>query len=618
MQIHDLTQGTPEWLAYRAQHFNASDAPAMMGVSPYKTRNALLHELHTGLAKEVSDTVQALFDGGHRFEALSRTLAEQIVGEPLYPVTGSEGRLSASFDGLTMAEDAVWEHKMLNDDIRAAQAIADLRIDYRIQMEQQLLVSSAEKALFLATRWSADGELLEQKQFWYTSDAALRTDIEAGWEQFEKDLAAYEPKQIAEKPAAAPILSLPTLVVQTKGEVVQSNLPDFKVAAEQFLANIKMELATDEDFANAEATVKFCGEAEKKLELTKSAVLAQAATIDDVMRAIDNISDQLRSKRLALDKLVAKRKTEIKETILSTAKLAHAEHVAALEAEIKPLRLPATVPDFAGAMKNKRTLASLNEAVDTLLAGAKIASNTVAAGYRAKQAWCKENATGFGFLFMDMATIIDKPMDDFQLLVNSRIAEHKRVEAARAEALRAEIAAEEQAKAEAAGAAKAAAAEAERLANERAAAALAEQNRLAADTAERQRAANAAAANVAADAAASIAVPAGAAPEIARTAAFYNEPRAAAPARAAQLQTLAEQHLADGAATAKVGRAAGLPAGALRQAAAPAHLFDASTGPSDQDIIDFGAQFDMDLDELLPRLEQFIAEMRANHAAVAA
>lgn len=53
MKTHDLIQGTPEWLAYRAGHFNASDAPAMMGCSPYKTRAELLREVHTGIAPDV-------------------------------------------------------------------------------------------------------------------------------------------------------------------------------------------------------------------------------------------------------------------------------------------------------------------------------------------------------------------------------------------------------------------------------------------------------------------------------------------------------------------------------------------------------------------------------------
>lgn len=34
MKIHNVIQGSPAWLALRAGYFTASDAPAMMGVSP--------------------------------------------------------------------------------------------------------------------------------------------------------------------------------------------------------------------------------------------------------------------------------------------------------------------------------------------------------------------------------------------------------------------------------------------------------------------------------------------------------------------------------------------------------------------------------------------------------
>jgi putative phage-type endonuclease len=622
MQIHELTQGTPEWHAYRADHDNASDAPAVLGKSPYKTRAELLHEQHTGLAKEVSATVQALYDNGHRFEALARPLAEKIIGQDLYPVTGSAGRLSASFDGLTMMEDVIWEHKTLNDAIRAAATAHDLGEHLCIQMEQQMMVSGADRVLFSATLWDANDNLVEEKHLWYEGDPQLRAEIEAGWEQFAKDLAAYKPVQLADKPAAAPILQLPALVVQTKGEVVQSNLPDFKAAAEAFIANIKMELSTDEDFANAEAVVKFCGDAEKKLEVTKSAVLAQAATIDDVMRTIDNISDQLRTKRLALDKLVAKRKQEIKETILAEAKIAYADHVAALEAEIKPLRLPAAQPDFAGAMKNKRTLASLHDAVDTLLASAKISTNTTAADYRAKQAWCKEHAAGHGALFMDMATIITKPMDDFQLVITTRVSAHLAAEEKKEADMRAQIAAEEKAKAEAAAKAKADAAEAERVANERAATALADQNRQAAEAAERKRATEAAAANVAANTAP--AVPAGAAAEIARTAAFYGEHRAAAPDRATQLQALADQNLDDKRAMAATSRVTGVPVATRPYPAAGAaqgallDAADAESHPTDDEIMELGADFGLAPAEWLARLERFVAAFHAGEILAAA
>ena len=110
MQVVNLVQGSPEWHAHRRNHFNASDAPAMLGVSKYTTRDQLLHQYATGLTKEVDANTQNLFDKGHKFEALARPLAENIIGEELSPMVAHEGKLSASFDGITFVGDVIFEH----------------------------------------------------------------------------------------------------------------------------------------------------------------------------------------------------------------------------------------------------------------------------------------------------------------------------------------------------------------------------------------------------------------------------------------------------------------------------------------------------------------------------
>jgi len=438
MQVHTLKQGTPAWHAYRAAHFNASDAPAMMGCSPYKSRNDLLQERHTGMAPEVDAGTQARFDDGHRFEALARPRAEILVGEDLYPVTGSLGEFSASFDGITMAGDVVWEHKTLNDEIRACESADQLGLHYRVQMEQQLLVSGAERCLFLATKWDNNDQLVDERHFWYEPSEALRTEIIAGWAQFQKDLSTYVPTEYAAKPEADPIMSLPALVIQIRGEVATSNLPAFQARAERFIANIKTDLVTDEDFANAEATVKFCEKAEGDLEQAKRAALEQTVDIAELMRTIDHISEQLRAKRLTLQRTVKDKKELIKASILNQVKLAFQEHVAALEQEIAPLRLVFQARDFAGAMKNKRTLATLQDAVDTELASAKIAVDAIAQAVRGRLSWYREHAKGFEFLFADLQSVIQKADEDFQLAVRTRIENHQRHEAEKAERARQE------------------------------------------------------------------------------------------------------------------------------------------------------------------------------------
>ena len=447
MKTHDLIQGSREWLAFRAEHFPASEAPAMLGESKYKTRTQLLNEKHTGLIHEVDAATQRRFDDGHRFESLARPLAEEIIGEPLSPVTGSNGELSASFDGITFMGDVVFEHKTLNDEIRVAESAAELGLHYRIQMEQQLAVSGAEKCLFMATKWNDDNELLESLHLWYYPDMALRQRIIDGWVQFAKDLAEYHPREITEKQKAESILSLPALAIQIRGEVTLSNLPQFKEAASTFIANINTELKTDADFAQAEETVKFCKQAEDDLEAAKKSAIGQTASIDELMRTIDHIRAQLRDKRLVLDKLVKTEKEAIKQRAIQDAARAYRDHVLALETEIEPVKLMTQQPDFAGAIKGKKTMSSMHNDIDTELANSKMAADAEAKDLRYKLAWL--SGTGeYLFLFSDLQMIISKPLEDFKLLVETRIANHKQSESDKLEAERKRIHAEEEAKAQ--------------------------------------------------------------------------------------------------------------------------------------------------------------------------
>ena len=109
MRTLNLAQGSPEWLAHRRTTRNASDAPVMMGVSPNISRRELVKLRATGLDREHSDYVQThVLDRGHQVEPALRALAEKMLGEDLYPVTGvtDDDYLGASFDGVTL-DDAL-------------------------------------------------------------------------------------------------------------------------------------------------------------------------------------------------------------------------------------------------------------------------------------------------------------------------------------------------------------------------------------------------------------------------------------------------------------------------------------------------------------------------------
>ena len=355
MELHQLTQGTPQWHAHRLTHFNASDAPAMMGCSAYKTRSQLLHEMHTGIIPEVDAATQRRFDDGHRFEALARPLAEEIIGDDLYPVVGSLQKLSASFDGLTMDRATDFEHKSLNAELRDMMH-ADVRghelgLQYRVQMEQQLLVSGAKQCLFMATKWQGD-ELVEERHCWYYPDMALRQQIIDGWLQFEKDLAAYVPPVAEVKAVAAPQFGLPAVSIQVNGSIsLIDNLQVFGTALTSYIDHINRNPETDQDFADLEATVKTLKNAEDALDAAESGALAQTESIDTMRRTVAMYRDTARTNRLLIDKLVKSEKEARRSAIVVEAAKALATHIRALNDRLGDSFLSLVAGDFPGVVK---------------------------------------------------------------------------------------------------------------------------------------------------------------------------------------------------------------------------------------------------------------------------
>lgn len=459
---HNLVQGTAEWLAYRSTMDNGSDAAAMLGCSPHKTRNQLLQERYLGLQGEVSDYVQKIvLDPGHEFEALARGVAETIMDTELFPVVMSLGTLSTSLDGLSTNDRQTWEHKRLNDMLRAVMPGefnngADLPKYHRIQMEHGLHVSGAEECLFTASEWYADGTLKDARHAWYYPDAELRAEILAGWEQFHKDLAVYvPPKAEPPKPVGKTLAALPALRALVKGEVTDTNVDEWKANALSVIGQVNRTLKTDEDFATAANMVKWCEKAEDACEQARVHILSQTADIATILASLVEVQDRSRDLRLDLDKLVERRKKEIKESVVADAVAALHQHTAELNSELAPYRLPAIPADFQTAAKNKRTVESLRNAVDTELARVKIASSDTAGKMRL--AIAKINAhPEFAFLFNDAPTLIMKDAEALDLIVKGRIEAHKEAKRAEEEATRARIAAEEKEKAEAAARAQAA------------------------------------------------------------------------------------------------------------------------------------------------------------------
>lgn len=445
MQIHDLIQGSDAWHEFRLTHRGASEAAAMLGISKKVKRTELLHMKHTGNAKEFSDWVQEnILDYGHEVEALARPIVESAMADDLYPVTCSEGLLSASCDGLTMSERDGWEHKQWNAVLAAAVAAQELPDEFMAQPQQCLLVTGADRWTFTVS----DGTEENMVSMEILPDPVWFDRIRAGWAQFAIDLAAYVPAEVVAQAVGHTPESLPALRIEVTGMVTASNLAQYKEHALAVFAGINKVLKTDQDFADADKIVKWCGDVEDRLVAAKQHALSQTESIDALFRTIDDISAEARRTRLELDKLVTARKLQVRTEIQQEGVAAMAEHIAALNARLGKPYMPVVPVDFAGAMKGKRSIDSIRDAVNTTLANAKIAASATADKIHANLTTLRELASAHAFLFADAAQIVLKAPEDLTMLVKSRIADHTATEEKKAEELRASIRKEEQEKAE--------------------------------------------------------------------------------------------------------------------------------------------------------------------------
>lgn len=480
MQIVNLVQGSPEWHAHRAQHFNASDAPAMMGASSYKSRSELIKELATGITPDIDAATQRRFDEGHQFEALARPLAEEIIGEPISPCVGTRGKYSASFDGLTFMNDVAFEHKTLNRTLREVLAPgctgADLPLQYRVQMEQQAMVSGSERILFMASVWERESYNLpaddarawktpEVLHCWYEPDAELRAQIIAGWEQIEKDVAAYQPQAAEPKPQPEAKIrdALPVLRIEARGEITTSTLDSFRAEVLERINSVNAVLETDQQFADADADAKWLRDVSSAMKQAGKKVRSDMQSVDDVLNVLEQLDQIATRKAIDLEKRVKSEKDVRKQVIVQEAQQALDVHVDSLNKQLGTYWLPRVAGGFAETIKGLKSLDSMRDKVAVALTNAKLQAQTTANTLLLNRDFLRSDGSGQDWitLFPDFPAMGVKEPEVFKAMATMRINDFKQAEAQRLEAERARIRAEEEAKAKREAEAKAAAEAAE-------------------------------------------------------------------------------------------------------------------------------------------------------------
>lgn len=440
MITHELISNTPEWDAHRLNHDNASEVAAVLGLSKTMTRTELMHMKHTGLGKEFSNWVRKnILDHGHEVEAMARPIVEEIIGENLYPVTCTLGRLGASLDGLTMDELLAFEHKQWNAELAAL--VADGVVpDYHMpQCQQILLITKAEKLYFVVS----DGTRENMVYTVVLPDPAWFERIEAGWKQFHEDLANYVAPEVVTPVVAQPVAGLPVVFdMHVEGKLVSCNIEQYKPAALAYIGAINTKLETDQHFADADLNAKFCRDSAKKLSLAIEQALGQMGDINTAIQSVKEIAAAFDAKGLLLEKLVKSEKEARRDKIVADAVTEFSAHYKQLNDRLGRVAMPAIQVGFSTVVKGLKSIDSMRDKVSTELARVKIEANAVADKIDANLRYL-DQVNAPMFLFSDLQTVCLKAPDDFQMLVKSRVSDHAAKEAARIEAERARIRQEE-------------------------------------------------------------------------------------------------------------------------------------------------------------------------------
>lgn len=434
-KVHHLVQGSPEWKAHRATPYmiNGSEIAAIMGLDPHTSRSELLRMKATGSEKEFSDYVQKrVLDKGHEYEALARPIAEEIIGDDLSAlvITNTiDGVLfSVSFDGITQGHDTSSEHKSLNQALAAALDASYLPEQYHPQCEAGLTVSEATRCLFMASR---DGDVSTMRHFWYEPNPEFRARMIAACKQFLVDWANYQHVESAPVAVAAPIKDLPAIIITATGSLsIETNFTKWEVELRDFINRIPEKPSTDQEFADCKAAVAAFKKAEEALDAEEARVLTMVPSVDDMRRHKNLLSDLSRTTRLALEKLVVRRDIDTKNEIMQKGKDGVEAHIKALNVRLGGQYMPASTANFADAIRNKRSYASMRDSVDAMLANAKVGADMTADLIAANRLEMI-GELDWSFLFPDFAAVCTKARDDFNSLLIARIAKHNEAQAAK-------------------------------------------------------------------------------------------------------------------------------------------------------------------------------------------
>ena len=192
MEFINLIQGSPEWLAFRKERIGASEAPSIMGISPYTTPYKLwLEKLGAYTQKD-----NAAMARGRALESTALECFEKKTGLCMFPkvVESKEHKfLIASLDGLDLDQKNIVEIKCNGAKNHEMALKGNIPIYHYAQLQHQLMCTGLEMVYYFSYD-GKDGVIIEVGR----EDEYIKTMV-ALEKKFYDCMINFEPPKLNER-----------------------------------------------------------------------------------------------------------------------------------------------------------------------------------------------------------------------------------------------------------------------------------------------------------------------------------------------------------------------------------------------------------------------------------
>ncbi|MGH2612072.1 MAG: lambda-exonuclease family protein [Rhabdochlamydiaceae bacterium] len=173
----DLKQGSPEWLEWRRTGIGASEAPIILGISPYSKPKKLWMEKTGQLQPKASSSW--VMEQGHIFESKVRAYMEFMDTQKYSPVCVESlirPFLKASLDGFDESRNFIIEIKMVGRKMLESDEIPP---HHFAQFQHQMMVCGALDMLEIYGLVDEFGELHKKERIVFRDAEFIKNMMEA-------------------------------------------------------------------------------------------------------------------------------------------------------------------------------------------------------------------------------------------------------------------------------------------------------------------------------------------------------------------------------------------------------------------------------------------------------